>query len=119
MAYRTRIEIVELVTKHLLAQGKRSKEAGTLKCLYRGPHGLRCAIGCLIPDELYKDWFDDQGYVDLTIAAAAGIGGEDLDLARRLQTIHDEVDVEQWPAKLEEVRQLVVSGGAGYRFDRN
>jgi len=119
MTYRTRIEIVELVTKHLLAQGKRSTEAGASKCLYRGPNGLQCAIGCLIPDELYKDWFDEQGYVDMTIGAAAGISSDDLDLARRLQTIHDEEDVKQWPAKLEEVRQLIVSGGAGYRFDRN
>ena len=113
MAYRTRIEIVETVTKHLLAQGKKSKESEGTKCLYRGPNGLQCAIGCLIPDDMYKSWFDDQGYIDMTIAAAANISPDDIDLARRLQKIHDEMDVEQWLPALEEIRKAVLRPQTG------
>jgi hypothetical protein len=115
MAYRTRIEIVETVTKHLLAQGKKSRESegNKTKCLYRGPNGLQCAIGCLIPNDVYKSWFEDQGYIDLTIAAAANISPDDLDLARRLQQIHDEMDVEQWGPALEEIRKAVLRPQTG------
>jgi hypothetical protein len=45
-------EIFDTVAKHLLAQGERAiTENGA--CAYRGVEGRKCAIGCLIPDEVY------------------------------------------------------------------
>jgi hypothetical protein len=40
---------------HMRKQGKRSmaEESGDM-CLYRAPDGGKCAIGALIPDELYQ-----------------------------------------------------------------
>lgn len=48
-----RQEIFDKVLEHLRKQGGLSlNEHG--KCCYRGNHGNKCAIGVLIPDELYK-----------------------------------------------------------------
>ena len=47
----TNQEAYNKVCAHLAKQGRRSEDKG--RCLYRGPGGLMCAVGCLIPDELY------------------------------------------------------------------
>lgn len=40
------------IVDHLYKQGCASvNDAG--QCLYRGPNGTKCAIGCLIPDDIY------------------------------------------------------------------
>lgn len=44
-------ETFDRVAKHLLKQNKKSVN-GT-QCMYRSSDGLQCALGCLIPDELY------------------------------------------------------------------
>ena len=36
-------------------------------CLYRGPNGSKCAIGCLIPDEEYKDSMEGKSVNYLNI----------------------------------------------------
>jgi len=49
-------EIYNRVAKHLLAQGGRSQsrdDDGDLVCAYRGANHTSCAVGCLIPDEVY------------------------------------------------------------------
>ena len=50
-------EIFDTVAKHLFTQGCRSAELDEdphSACLYRGPEGRMCAVGVLIPDELYN-----------------------------------------------------------------
>lgn len=42
----------------LKAQGFNQSITDTKKCLYRGPDGMKCAIGHIIPDELYKKNWD-------------------------------------------------------------
>ncbi len=49
----TEQEIFDTVAIHLIKQGKQSADAFG-NCLYRGPEGLKCAVGCLIPDEVYQ-----------------------------------------------------------------
>lgn len=48
----TQQEIFDAVLGHLRKQGKASVNDMDL-CQYRGPGGASCAVGCLIPDELY------------------------------------------------------------------
>ena len=48
----TQQEIFDTVLAHLRKQGKASM-SGADSCRYRGPDGTACAVGCLIPDELY------------------------------------------------------------------
>lgn len=45
-------EIFDTVIHHLLRQGVPSRRDSA--CLYRGPNGTSCAVGCLIPDEMYN-----------------------------------------------------------------
>lgn len=55
----------DIVKKHLLTQNKQSVEEFSGKCRYRGGEGLKCAIGCLIPDDMYKPEFEDRGFLFL------------------------------------------------------
>ena len=48
----TEQEIFDTVLEHLRKQGKAALSAEG-DCTYRGPDGTACAVGCLIPDELY------------------------------------------------------------------
>lgn len=52
------------VVKHLFKQGKQSLSIGNL-CSYRGTDNTKCAIGCLIPDELYDSSMERRSIKDL------------------------------------------------------
>lgn len=50
-------EVFYFVIDHLRKQGVQAKnEAGT--CSYLTPEGLKCAAGCLIPDDQYNSEFE-------------------------------------------------------------
>lgn len=56
-------EIFDTVAKHLFTQGCRSieiDEEGEESCLYRSPDGKMCAVGVLIPDEIYDPRMEHQ-----------------------------------------------------------
>ena len=49
-------------SEYLLATtAGQSKRANTDFCLYRGPNGNKCAIGALIPDDMYDPKMDEYG----------------------------------------------------------
>lgn len=48
----TNQQIFDKVATHLLTQKTKSMDG--FQCRYRGPNDAKCAIGCLIPDEVYK-----------------------------------------------------------------
>lgn len=99
-------QIFDTVLTRLREQGQPSiKINGTdiPSCLYRGPNGLKCAVGWLIPDNAYHSKFEigvggDSGVVTLSegddFAAALSAGGVDvhehLDLLSGLQMVHDD-----------------------------
>jgi hypothetical protein len=57
----TRQDIFNQVYLGLKAQGfERSVWGDGAFCQYRGPDGLKCALGQLLPDEHYQPWFDDR-----------------------------------------------------------
>ncbi len=47
-------EIFNLVARHLFQQGKRSLDRTGQSCRYRSAGGLKCAVGILIPDVMYR-----------------------------------------------------------------
>jgi len=47
-----------LSIRAVIAQGEKSLGEGG--CLYRGPNGLKCAIGHLIPDSTYTSCIEDK-----------------------------------------------------------
>ena len=52
----TLLQASEYIRDHLTRQRavSRSMHEGEVGCRYRGDNGTMCAVGCLIPDELYK-----------------------------------------------------------------
>jgi len=86
---RTRQEIFDLAWNGLKAQGfGKSRVPGKARCLYRGPDGLKCAIGHCIPDGNYRKKFD-RGMELGGVLHAARISDADYDFARGLQEAHD------------------------------
>jgi len=59
-------EVFDIVSKHLLAQGKASVDHNSDKttpfCMYRNPDGLKCAAGALIPDDKYNTIYEGCGW---------------------------------------------------------
>lgn len=103
-------EIYDKVKTHLLTQNERSVDLYDFVCKYRGPRGLMCAAGCLIPDELYLPTLEGRAADGLNVAnvlAQAGVlgpagaeRGQQLSLIRKLQVIHDSNLPQDWPELL-------------------
>lgn len=84
----------------LIAQGRPSKLINGV-CLYRGPDGIKCAVGYLIPDSMLGDDFNQssvyhlprevQEYLTETVMGATSV--KEIDEASyrlgQLQTVHD------------------------------
>lgn len=90
------------VATHLLTQ-KRKAVIGDRSdvCAYRSPGGLKCAAGCMIPDELY-DIGMERMLIDSVVEnwPKLNLYFPDMSLARRLQTIHDSLPVTKWLVSL-------------------
>ena len=104
----TNQETFDKVARHLLTQKARAvTEKG---CRYRTPDGLKCAVGCLIPDELYDPKMEGKtvGAVQQLHAERAGHFFREFDsgLLDALQAVHDRHEVEQWPSQLLKVADL-------------
>lgn len=100
----------DLVRDHLTHQNAKSvgpddymgKEEG---CLFRGPNGLRCAIGALIPDELITPELNSRSVMRLPPSILEFIGvnnHSDRGFLAELQYIHDSWNPECWPQALYE-----------------
>lgn len=91
------------VAKHLLKQNAVSRITNTFSnamCAYRSPDGLKCAIGCLIPDSLYSPGMEGKSIDALCEHFPLSdyiIPGR---LAYTLQKIHDADEVHEWPKML-------------------
>lgn len=63
-------EAYDKVCKHLARQKERSmQQRGKGGCAYRGTGNRTCAIGCLMPDELWWPEMESLGIGDLDIAS--------------------------------------------------
>lgn len=115
-------EIFNTVHRHLLKQNQRAMRPAPTGdghekiCAYRSEDGmLRCAVGCLIPDDKYNsaienatpeksDSLYNAGAVALHfILHDIGITDEHIPLLKKLQATHDSWVVESWPWRLNEV----------------
>ena len=84
-------EIFNLVVEHLFKQGRPAYD-GHRGCMYRTHDGLRCAVGVLIPDDLYDPAFEtnkaDTVIQELFDADLAD-WREHKNLLLSLQRVHD------------------------------
>lgn len=75
-------EIFDKVATHLFAQGEKAI-SGDGSCVYRGADGAMCAVGCLIPNEVYTPAM--EGLKAHALLSEEGfIPYNDSDLDRRL-----------------------------------
>jgi len=86
-------EIFDKVATHLLKQGRRSTqpESGEM-CAYRGADGTKCAVGVLIPDELYNDMMEGRTIVGLLDSEQYNLPewmSKNEGLLGSLQSVHD------------------------------
>jgi hypothetical protein len=123
-----RDKVFNTVANHLLKQKRKAYNDGTMSCMYRSPDGLKCAVGCLIPDKEYGINLEGCGIVSiiqneempnrnhsLWKAIEAGVGPctpKDMHLLRLLQNIHDDSRedsertlVQVWAARLSQLAQ--------------
>ena len=107
-------EIFDRVTRHLLTQRKRAEFL--YNCCYRTEEGLKCAIGCLIPDDEYTPQMESLTVCAMLVRFPKALGEAltvdkqplqdrklTLDLLSRLQRVHDRYSPSQWPTSLREV----------------
>jgi hypothetical protein len=68
-------------------------------CVYRSEDGkLRCGVGCLIPDDLYRPEMEGASVGDLMdepmeTELAAYLGVENVSLLSKVQLLHDDLAV--------------------------
>ena len=51
-------EVFDIVVKHLFTQRRQSMTGGY--CAYRGDAGTKCAVGVLIPDDVYTEDMEEK-----------------------------------------------------------
>ena len=92
-------EIFNVAVEHLRRQGERSVAfpgMSSMSCKYRGPNGLKCAIGVFIPDEEYREEFEGRTAEYLPPPPAfrdesgKWLSNDHGDLAYDLQIAHDD-----------------------------
>jgi len=117
-------QIFDKSANHLLKQGAKSKlekgERCKNTCAYRGENGLMCAVGCLIDDAYYDSSMEGDAVDDSEeVREALEKSGIDfhsnapvLLLLSRLQWIHDDEDVDDWPYHLDKAADV-------FKLDKN
>ena len=101
-------EVFNTVVTHLRSQGRKSTDHEG--CLYRGPNGTSCAVGCLITDEEYSPRMERTNVQALLARDETPVSLKDrllphMDLLINLQSVHDDYTAEQWEKRLEIVAQ--------------
>lgn len=98
----------DIMVQHLRQQGRPSRD-DVAGCMYRGPDGTKCAVGALIPDELYRDNMEGRTIRPLLIQDCNAyselcrlLDSIDLQLLEEMQTIHDHHTPANWERSFKE-----------------
>lgn len=98
-------EIFNKVVTHLRAQNCKSY-LNYKGCRYRGPNGTMCAVGCLIPNDIYSTAMEGGiishiiGHFDFPLWMR---DEETLGFLMELQNIHDNFAVENWESQFQSI----------------
>jgi hypothetical protein len=104
----------DIVAYQLLRQNERSTGSDGVKCLYRSRDGRRrCAIGWLMPDDVYSVGYEGSGVSNLAALLFDRRGDMPfarmlyrmLPLLRRLQETHDAFAPAEWAGRLRMIAQ--------------
>jgi hypothetical protein len=92
-------EIFDTVVTHLLTQNEQSVGMDG-ECLYRGPGGLKCAVGALITDDEYSIDMEENSAATVILRFNLDRFSAHTDLLDELQSIHDLCSPSNWPERL-------------------
>lgn len=84
-------EVFDIVSTHLFAQGRKSEDGGA-GCMYRSHDGLCCAVGVLMPDDIYDTELEGcpaDAVIDKLFKQGLADWREHTTLLMCLQFIHD------------------------------
>lgn len=84
-------EVFDKVSTWLLREGGTQSSSPDIGCVYRSEDGNMCAIGCILPDELYSTSFEtnDVEYMLEDKEVKEYFSGVSEELLHSLQVIHD------------------------------
>lgn len=102
----TKQEVFDKVVTHLRKQNAKSMSSAG-GCFYRFGE-KKCAVGCLIPDELYSPRLEGLGVASMVledVLLKAGIPESCFSLLTCLQTTHDDCNVGQWEIHFQELAE--------------
>lgn len=94
----TKQQTFDTVVKHLRKQKRKATHGSA--CRYRTDSGLKCAAGCLIPDDKYYRVAEGRAADSAPNAAILIEEGHDVPLVQSLQSVHDVHSLDQWEAAL-------------------
>lgn len=97
-------QLFDSSVNHLRKQAKKAQISYGTRCVYRGPNGLMCAVGCLIPDNLYSPDFENKTVRTLFNDCSCiryYFGENNENLLDKLQEIHDICKVQNWEEEWE------------------
>lgn len=117
-------EMIDKVDAAMRAQGRPALSRLLGACSYRAENGDKCAVGHLIPDELYKPEMEGRGAADLITIypeLKKHIVAEDVhspaEFLTHLQRCHDGAGVEnfrqQWALNVDQLIQDLEDGRFG------
>lgn len=85
-------EAFSRMVTHLRAQGEKS--ATFEGCLYRGPNGTMCAVGCLIPDDEYDPTMENKCVNNIPLFHGWDVYTQSM--LEFMQGIHDRSEPDKW-----------------------
>ncbi|WP_395066127.1 hypothetical protein [Paraburkholderia silvatlantica] len=106
-------DVFDVIAWQLLRQNARATAFDGVKCMYRAPDGKRCAIGWIMPDEVYHKTIEFMGVRDIAqqmintnyADAFARFLYRHMDLLRDLQEMHDARMPCDWPVAMRVIAQ--------------
>lgn len=86
--------IFNQVYTHLLTQNEKCEDENG--CAYRNEQGLKCAVGCLITDEVYETYNyvedSDDGYGHIIEMKLNTLEGNSIDAPDVMRAVEDSID---------------------------
>lgn len=102
-----------IMKEHLLKQRAKSVRSDG-QCRYRGSGGSKCAVGCLISDNIYYDGLEGRNADNYEVLAAiekSGNGTPNIRMLNWMQYMHDAVHPYEWEQEIDEYESELVKGG--------
>ena len=112
------VDIIDLVETKLLEQGARSVKRDSQnfytgsQCALRGANGMKCAIGWLVPDDVYTSALETVEDPVLELIATGEYEKcfgeqfyEKTEILQELQHVHDHVDPSRWAKEFKRIRK--------------